>query len=162
MNKTKTFEVWDIGYNEIIEAADIDAAIDEAKKIFGDPDDIDGDDGARIIVHIVELAENGDYIDETRMDLEIDIEPNHEALIRQAAGDAEVCGYSPDDHDWTSEGEGGCDENPGVWSVGGTAMRYQTHCRKCGLRRVEITTGTQYNLGEHDTVAYSMPDLIAD
>ena len=27
-------------------------------------------------------------------------------------------------HVWTREGMGGCDENPGVWSVGGTSYAY--------------------------------------
>jgi hypothetical protein len=64
------------------------------------------------------------------------------------------CGDSPDDHDWTAEGEGGCDENPGVWSTGGTSMMFRTHCRACGLRRTEHTTGYQRNPGDHDTVEY--------
>lgn len=68
------------------------------------------------------------------------------------------CGYNPDDHDWTAEGEGGCDQNPGVWSTGGTSFVSFTHCRKCGLRRIERTTGCQKNPGEHDTVEYFMPD----
>ena len=78
-------------------------------------------------------------------------EPDHDALIRAAGGDTEC------DHDWTSEGEGGCTENPGVWSTGGTSMTFGAHCRKCGLHRVESTTGSQYNPGEHDTVEYEQP-----
>lgn len=87
----------------------------------------------------------------------VEIEPCHEHLIKEAAGTA-GCGTSPDDHDWTSEGEGGCSENPGVWSTGGTSMRFATHCRVCGLKRVQCTTGSQRNPGEHDTVEYEMLD----
>ena len=59
-----------------------------------------------------------------------------------------------DGHDWTSEGEGGCDENPGVWSTGGTAMVFYAHCRNCRMRRVRHTTGSQRNPGECDTTRY--------
>lgn len=87
----------------------------------------------------------------------VEIEPCHEHLIKEAAGKT-GCGTSPDDHDWTSEGEGGCTDNPGVWSTVGTSMRYASHCRVCGLKRIECTTGSQRNPGEHDTVSYEMPD----
>lgn len=90
--------------------------------------------------------------------IEVDIEPNHERLIEQAAYTDDICGTDPDDHDWTSEGEGGCDENPGVWSVGGTSMVFKSHCRKCGLHRTECSTGSQRNPGEHDTVEYRILD----
>lgn len=62
------------------------------------------------------------------------------------------------DHDWTSEGEGGLDENPGVWSLGGTAMCFISHCRNCGLKKTEVHYGSQRNPGQCDTVEYSEPD----
>ena len=91
-------------------------------------------------------------------DIEVDIEPNHSALIREAMGRGEGCGTSPDDHEWTSEGEGGCAENPGVWSTGGTAMTFSSHCSECGLQRVVRTTGSQRDPGDCDTVEYSAPE----
>jgi len=63
-----------------------------------------------------------------------------------------------DEHDWTSEGEGGCDSNPGVWSTGGTGMNFHSHCRACGLKRVEHHTGIQRNPGECDTTTYGDSD----
>jgi hypothetical protein len=108
-----------------------------------------GDNGAAISVYWT-LYEDGDEIDsgfET-----VDIEPNHDALIKAAGGDTDC------DHDWTSEGEGGLDENPGVWSTGGTSMTFRSHCRTCGLKRTEHHTGSQRNPGEHDTVEYEQPD----
>ena len=82
----------------------------------------------------------------------IDIEPDAEKLMARAGADPECA------HDWTSEGEGGCDDNPGVWSTRGTSMSFVSHCRQCGLIRKEFTTGSQRNPGEHDTVSYEMPD----
>lgn len=63
-----------------------------------------------------------------------------------------------DEHDWTSDGEGGCTENPGVWSTGGTSMSFRTHCRACGLKRLQCTTGSQRNPGDCDTTTYEEPD----
>ncbi len=80
--------------------------------------------------------------------IEIEIDPHHEVLMERAGGDPDC------DHDWTSEGEGGCGENPGVWSVGGTTLVIRAHCRRCGLRRVETLIGAQRNPGEHNTVQY--------
>jgi len=59
-----------------------------------------------------------------------------------------------EEHDWTSEGEGGLNDNPGVWSTGGTSMMFSTHCRHCGMRRTECTTGSQYDPGDCDTTEY--------
>lgn len=68
------------------------------------------------------------------------------------------CPESDDGHDWTAEHEGGCTENPGVWSTGGTSMLRVCHCRHCGMDRTEKTTGCQKNPGDCDTTTYSEPD----
>jgi hypothetical protein len=91
--------------------------------------------------------EDGDEVDDGSLSLSV--EPKHGVLIEAAGGDTDC------DHDWTAEGEGGCSENPGVWSTGGTSMTFATHCTKCGLRRVEVSTGSQKNPGDHDTVQYT-------
>lgn len=83
-----------------------------------------------------------------------EIESDHEALIHAVMGD-DGCGDDPDAHDWTSEGEGGCEENPGCWSTGGTKMVFQSHCRQCGLHRTEHHMGSQRNPGECDSTEYS-------
>lgn len=108
----------------------------------GDGEDEDVDDGSGVVV----------------------IEAGHASLIREAchgrhsAEWERCCGESPDDHDWTSEGEGGLTENPGVWSVGGTAIAIHDHCRVCGLHRKTLHRGSQKNPGEHDEVEYTMPE----
>jgi len=113
-----------------------------------------GTEGARVQVTISEVLADGSEGDSE--DIEIDIEPDHAALISET-GAEDSCGNDPDDHDWTSEGEGGCDSNPGVYSLGGTRMQFKTHCRRCGLRRIETVTGAQHNPEEHDTVEYLAP-----
>lgn len=108
-----------------------------------------GDNGASISVNWT-LKKDGEEIDDGWYT--VDIEPNEKALIEAAGGNINC------NHDWTAEGEGGCTENPGVWSTGGTSMSFATHCRKCGLHRTEYITGSQHNPGEHDTVAFQQPD----
>lgn len=43
---------------------------------------------------------------------------------------------------------GGCRENPGYWSAGGTATRSLSVCRLCGCYRDETDAGCQRNSGE--------------
>lgn len=125
-----------------------------------------GEDGSRVSGWWTLEDADGDEVDEGSATVEI--EPDHDALIRRACGGRHsaawesCCGGDPDDHDWTSEGEGGCSQNPGCWSVGGTAMVFASHCRTCGLRRVERHTGSQRNPGEHDTVRYEMPEQVEE
>ena len=109
-----------------------------------------GDEGASIRAYWTLTDEDGNEVADGAVIVEV--EPDHDALIEAAGGDTSC------EHDWTSEGEGGCTENPGVWSTGGTSMSFAAHCRKCGLHRNEHTTGCQRNPGEHDTVHYEQPD----
>lgn len=77
----------------------------------------------------------------------------HLSAIRAVMGSA-GCGDDPDDHEWTSEGEGGCDENPGVWSTGGTGLVSRDRCARCGLQRRRYDPGRQRNPGEGVSVRY--------
>ncbi len=81
----------------------------------------------------------------------VEIEPDHGRLI--AAGGDTDC-----EHDWTSDGEGGLAENPGVWSCGGTTMTFAAHCRRCGLHRVKTCYGAQRNPGQPDKREYRQMD----
>jgi len=110
-----------------------------------------GDDGAAIEIYWKLYADEDQTEELDEGSCTITIEPNHDALIKAAGGDVDC------DHEWSSEGEGGCDENPGVWSTGGTSMVFVSHCTQCGLRRRENHTGSQRNPGEHDTVEYEQP-----
>lgn len=117
-----------------------------------------GDDGGAVKVSVWRVGYDGADGAEVRVEENsyiIDIDPDHESLIRNAAGrDTGLCGTHPDDHEWTREGEGGCDENPGVWSLGGTAMAYREHCAHCDLRRSVRDPGSQRNPGEGVSYSY--------
>ncbi len=120
-----------------------------------------GDDGGAVTVYTwrAGIDADGDAVRVGEETHEIDIDIDHAALIGTAAGHLEICGTSPDDHDWTSEGEGGLVENPGVWSLGGTKMLFRAHCRVCGLRREEVHSGSQRNPGDAEiAVKYSIAE----
>lgn len=89
--------------------------------------------------------------------ISVDIPQDEAAMIRTAVGTHhmdEICGDDPADHEWTSDGEGGSDENPGVWATGGTSLLIHQHCARCGLRRHTHLTGAQRNPGDGDWVEY--------
>lgn len=66
------------------------------------------------------------------------------------------CEESPNGKHWMKANPNdGCAENPGVWSLGGTTMRFTTYCLHCGRKRVEIDHGMQRNPGEADTTTWS-------
>lgn len=62
-----------------------------------------------------------------------------------------VRGY---EHRWTRKGMGGCDSNPGVWSLGGTTYRHKARCILCGCERTETNYGWQRSPGECDRLEY--------
>lgn len=96
------------------------------------------------------------------------IEPNHEALICAVLPHSMrsniICGLDPESHEWVSsvEVDGGCRENPWVFSGGGTKMVYKSHCFECGLKRTRIDLGSQRNSGEHNTVEYEFIESEVD
>ena len=55
-------------------------------------------------------------------------------------------------HDW--RGVGGCSQNPGVFSLGGTKLVFYRRCEKCGWDKRTVSVGSQRNPGEVDTVEY--------
>lgn len=115
-----------------------------------------GPTGGSVRVSWVLYDEEGDEVDDGLC--EVVIEPLHNVLINRACCGHEYCGDDPDDHDWTSQGEGGCDQNPDVWSRGGTTIVVHAHCRRCGLMRREVRYGSQRNPGQADEIEYVMAD----
>jgi hypothetical protein len=68
------------------------------------------------------------------------------------------CADSSGEHDWSSHERGGCDENPGVWSLGGTTMVFEAQCQLCGLVRREKHFGSQRNPDECDVRTFFHDD----
>lgn len=122
-----------------------------------------------------DYADNGEVVDVTwsLMDkttgyeldngcLTVTLPPRHQRLIAAATrGHEKTCGNNPEDHTWTSEGEGGSPDSPGVWLTGGTSVKFAFHCRVCGLRRTVQITGPPSSPGAGDTVEYKMLDEVA-
>lgn len=63
--------------------------------------------------------------------VDVEIAADEDELIRQAGGDPRCA------HDW-QPGEGGLDENPGVWGIGGAAILSRERCARCGVIRDTI------------------------
>ena len=121
-------------------------------------------EGAIVIVYWQVMEIDGkECEDEDYQEVTITVPPDHEKLIVEALGDDaklifDTCGANEYDHDWTSEGEGGCKENPGVWSGNGTTVHYSQHCTRCGLRQQFTDYGSQRNHGQVDKYEYSLAD----
>ena len=116
-----------------------------------------GANGQAVVVSAEGVVERSDDGGETwteivTIDAEVTIEADHDMLIRAAGGNVDC------DHTWTGEGCGGCDQNPGVWSLGGTTMRIVERCIRCGLVRKSTLYGVQRNPGQADHVEYRMPE----
>lgn len=142
--KDITLRIWDDAGSDP-EATEVESGTDyeaTARRIWGEPDYGGGD--YRVTVRWEVIDDDGSTIAEGRFVLE--------------GQRPEPACPSGDEHDWTSEFEGGSTENPGVWSTGGTSMVFVSHCRNCGIKRRESTTGAQYNPGDCDTTEYGDPD----
>lgn len=140
-----TVRAWDDGWSEEIEcdySDDSDDYAAEAEGLWSGADYGDGDYRVTVSWEATDAA--GTEIARGSFELE-----GHTKEPECPEADA---------HDWTSEYEGGCTENPGVWSTGGTSMLFVSHCRHCGMERREHRTGPQHNPGECDTAQYSDPD----
>jgi hypothetical protein len=141
----------DSGASEIIEAESLEAALEAAREWASE-----GSYDERVMVKV--------YVDE--IDADGEAIPGEHASDEVAAGPEPKpketeCGADDNDHEWDSPLElvGGCRENPGVFSTGGTSFRYEYICSKCGMYKTVCTSGTQRNPGELDqSVEYSQAD----
>jgi hypothetical protein len=136
----------DSGATEIIEAADMEAAMAWAKEWAAG-----GEYEQRVMVDVDVrgIDEEGEETDEHEW-AEVEAGPEPEAP-ECAEGE---------EHEWAYPHAivGGLEEDPGVWSLGGTADRYHSVCRHCGTHRHETHYGSQRNPGQVDTVTYEAPD----
>ena len=125
----------DSGAREIIEAADIEDALAQAREWAADGT---YDERVSVTVRVTALDADGDYTGETTSG---EVEAGPEPEVPSCA--------EGEEHDWQSpEWLGGCRENPGVWSEGGTRMRFVAVCANCAMFRTTISTGTQRNPGD--------------
>ena len=117
------------------------AAVSDAAREYVDAGEYG--DGGEIEVgwELVAISEDDseEVIDEGRETVAIPVD--HASRIREVMGRS-GCGLSPDDHAWALAA-GGCAENPGVWSSGGTAIHCEEVCTRCGLHRVTTHGGSQ-------------------
>lgn len=100
-----------------------------------------GDGGCVVIVRYTLRDAESEWAEQST---EVDIPANQNALISAAGGDTSC------PHEWTREGHGGCKENLGVHSDGGTAIMIGDHCTICGLHRVTRHAGSQRNPHESE------------
>lgn len=141
----------DSGAEQVIEAADMSAARAAAAAWAAD-----GDYDQRVVVsvRVAELDADGEETDAVEwVTTEAGPEPEEPA-----------CDSDDDDHEWQAIHAlvGGCAENPGVHSLGGTAMSFRTVCVRCGTYRVEVHAGSQRNPDELPvTVHYEDADAVA-
>lgn len=120
-----------------------------------------GNDGLTVTGWYTVVDSAGDEVAEGRTVVEI--EADRDAILAEAIDGGEIddyCGDSDDDHTWTATVavDGGCDQNPGVFAMGGTRMAFYRHCAVCWIKRREVHCGPQRNPGEQNSVAYAMPD----
>lgn len=157
----------DEDYDDRPSASDVDDLIDAHMSSY----DSDASGGLVEVSWVVERLVGRDSEVIGSGDRTVYLAPEHEQMIYRAMHawyadrpltrddaaallQAHGCALSADDHDWSSEGEGGLEDNPGVWSTGGTSLLTREHCTRCGLHRESHYLGSQRNPGEADTVEY--------
>jgi hypothetical protein len=129
----------DSGASEIIEAENMAEALETAREWASGGDYTDR---CMVRVYVDELDEDGNETGESESaEVMAGPEPKPEPTD---------CGDEDEDHDWQSPHEllGGCRENPGVWSLTGTAMSFDYVCGRCGIYKSVRTAGFQRNPGE--------------
>jgi len=137
------------GYEENFEAESHSEAIEYAEDRLRNGSwgqDDAGFIGCQVTAYIAELDEDGETEVWDRH-VSVDLEP-----------DEPDCDSDAGEHDWRPNPDDGCTENPGVWSLGGTTISSVDFCLHCGLRRKQITRGSQRNPGEADTTEYEPAD----
>lgn len=106
--------------------------------------------------HIYRIEVDGSSLDEDAMrDEAMDCSGRYEREQPEceAADDGE--------HDWQAPYHlvGGCRENPGVWSTGGTSFTVTEVCARCGIYRTTHIPGSQRNPDEPlESVRFSPAD----
>ena len=132
----------DSGASEIIDADDLEAALEAAKEWASEGS---YDERVMVSVCVRGIDDDGEYTDEYDSS-EVEAGPEPEAP-ECAEGE---------EHAWESPYEivGGCKDNPGVWGLGGTTLTFHSVCCRCGAHKHETSYGSQRNPGQCDQVTY--------
>jgi hypothetical protein len=127
------------GYTEIVEADSLEEALEMAKESAAE-----GSYDERVMVGVWarELDEDGELIGEALFD---EVEAGPEPTPPETE-----CGDEDEDHDWQSPVEvvGGCTQNPGVFSTGGTRFDFYEVCSQCGMYKHTWSQGSERNPGD--------------
>ena len=136
----------DSGASEIIDADDLESAVEAAKEWASEGS---YDERVMVSVHVQGIDDDGEDTDEYES-AEVEAGPEPEA---PECADGE-------EHEWEYPHEivGGLKENPGVWSNGGTTMTFHSVCCHCGAHKHETSYGSQRNPGQCDQVNYEEAD----
>ena len=133
----------DSGASEIIEAESIEDAMQQAREWAAE-----GSYEERVMVRVSvhEVDEDGEWLSDGESD------SDEVAAGPEPKPPATDCGTEDEDHDWQRPQElvGGLNENPGVFSTGGTRLDFHEVCARCGLRKHSWDQGTQRNPGDLD------------
>lgn len=136
------------GHTEILDCSSLEKAVELGEKLLQDGDWGDPTDenyGGWVTATVVETDDEGNHVDSVSIAV----------LLTPKEPD---CDHDHYEHEWSSEGEGGCDQNPGVWGIGGAAILVREHCIHCGVIREEITGDTNPpNCGNRNCVRYRWP-----
>jgi hypothetical protein len=134
------------GWTELLAAATMDAAIEQAEDLARHGDwGQDAEDFTGILVTgEVTLLMNDEVLDSRP--IEVQILPEEPRCLED------------EEHDWRPDPRHGCDQNPGVWNLGGTTIKTTRFCMHCGLKRDEVRHGPQRNPGQSDSIEYSEID----
>jgi hypothetical protein len=148
----------DSGASEIIEADSIEAALEQARK-WASEGSYDKLVSVTVYVHALDPDTDEPYEGWYYGD-------GQNATDEVAAGpepkpEPTECGDDDEDHDWQAPLElvGGCDNNPGVFSTGGTRFDYRLVCSRCGMYKHTWSQGQQRDPGDLDHgVEYTAAD----
>lgn len=125
-------------------AKSFEAEDDEAAQVWGTEYLADGsydDFSGWVTGYVVEIDEDGEAVGE-RLPIRALIEPPDPKCTEAEA------------HEWVA-GPGGCDENPGVFGIGGSAILGVETCRHCGIERHTVSGDSNpIGAGNRDGVTY--------
>lgn len=122
------------------------------------------------IEYVTELWQEGSWDEKCLVEVRVERLGWADEVLETESVEIE-CGDDPkapdckdgQEHEWHTPHNvlGGLEENPGVWSAGGTSMVFKSVCKHCGCVKTEFFCGTQRNPGQCDTIEYDSENIDA-